>query len=129
MSADDVLPARPARDVELRHGYTLYQVNALSVWTVQRDRWHSFADYDERLEVAWHAIIEHIYACAEPPEVPEVIRAGWQAIRQHVGKDQQFHGAYRRNRDAPANTGFERYWQAPASQSAGPKSASPRISR
>jgi hypothetical protein len=113
MSADDVLPPRPARDVDLRHGYTLYQVNALSIWTVQQDRYHSFADFDERLEVAWHAIIEHIYTCADPPEVPEVIRAGWRAIGQDFGKNQRFHGtSHSPDHDAIANSGFERYWHS-----------------
>ena len=80
MSADDVLPPRPAEDVELRHGYTLFQVNALSMWAVTRDGHHRFTGFDDRLEVAWHAIIEHIYSSAEPPGKREVIFVGWRAI-------------------------------------------------
>jgi hypothetical protein len=120
VSADDVLP-RPAHDVELRHGYTLEQVNGLSVWPVMRDRWHQFADFDERLEVAWHAMIEHIYASAERPEVADVVRAGWQAIGQHADRDEQSRRGYSHNRDAPISTGFERYWHSASQPATGPE--------
>jgi hypothetical protein len=110
MSADDVLPRRPAEDVELRHGYTLYQVNSLSIWTVTHDRYTQIGHPDERLEVAWHAIIEHIYSAADPPEMSEVIKAGWRAIRDHVERDKQFYGADSRNPDALTSKGFARYW-------------------
>lgn len=124
MSADDVLP-RPAQDVDLRHGFTLDQVNALSIWAVLHDRYHAFADFDERLEVAWHAMIEHIYTCDQPPAQPEVIRAAWRAIGHQVGKDQHFRRGYssdrERYRDAPATAGFERYWRDTGRPVSGPE--------
>jgi hypothetical protein len=120
MSADDVLP-RPAHDVELRHGYTLDQVNGLSIWAVKRGRWHQYADFDERLEVAWHAMIEHIYTSPEPPEVADVVRAGWRAIGQHAGRDEQFRRGYSHNRDAPVNGGFQRYWHSASQPASGPE--------
>jgi hypothetical protein len=120
MSADDVLP-RPAHDVDLAHGYTLDQVNGLSIWAVMRQRWHQFADFDERLEVAWHAMIEHIYISAEPPQVADVVRAGWRAIGHHVSRDEQFRKGYSHNRDAPVSTGFERYWHSAGQPVTGPE--------
>jgi hypothetical protein len=96
--------------VVLRHGYTLSQVSELSLVVVRRQRWHQAADFDERLEVAWSAIIEHIYTCDEPPLPGEVIRAGWQAIGTHVDKGHQFHGLDTHDRYAGITGGFERYW-------------------
>jgi hypothetical protein len=113
LSADDVLPPKSVGDVELRHGYTLDQLRGLSVWTVLRSHHQGLADFDERLEVAWHAIIEHLYTSAEPPARPELIRAAWQAISHYVSQDEHFRRGTshnRRDRDAPFTTGFMRYW-------------------
>jgi len=124
MSADDVLPPKSAGDMELRHGYTLDQVRGLSIWTVLHDRFHAFADFDERLEVAWHAIIEHLYTCDQPPARPEVIKAAWRAIGQHTKRDEHFRRGYsndERDRDASASTGFARYWLDSAQPASGPE--------
>jgi hypothetical protein len=113
VSADDVLPPRSAPDMELRHGYTLNQVRGLSIWTVLHNRYQAFADFDERLEVAWHAIIEHLYTSGQPPARPELIRVAWQAISHHVSKDEHFRRGTsqdNRDRDAPFTTGFMKYW-------------------
>jgi hypothetical protein len=117
VSMDDVLPARLAEDVELRHGYTLAQVNALSVWTVMHDRYCSFADVDERLEVAWHAIVEHLYTAVDAPARQEMVLAGWRAIREYVQKDAQFRGYNFAGADT--RKGYVRYWNS--SHTAGPE--------
>jgi hypothetical protein len=109
VSMDDVLPRKPARDVELRHGYTLAGVNAVSVWAVMHDRYCSFADVDERLEVAWHAIVEHLYTAAEIPDRQELILTGWRAIREYVQKDARFRG-YNFDGAGETRKGFTRYW-------------------
>lgn len=99
--------------MELRHGYTLDQIRRLSIWTVMRDTHTRFADFDERLEVAWHAIIEHLYSCDEPPAISDVVKIAWRAIAHHVSQDEHFHRGYshnKRDRDAPFTTGFMRYW-------------------
>ena len=62
----------PAGDDELRHGFTLSQVRALSLAVVTRQTWYQSVDFDQRLEVAWHAIIEHLYTASEPPAMPDV---------------------------------------------------------
>ena len=115
------LPAQPARDVVLRHGYTLSRVSELSLFAVRQQRWHQAADFDDRLEVAWAAIIEHLYACDQPPSVHEVIRVGWQAIGTHVDKGHRFHGRDTHDRYAGITAGFERYWWYAARPAAGPE--------
>ncbi|HEY7143565.1 MAG TPA: helix-turn-helix domain-containing protein [Streptosporangiaceae bacterium] len=106
---------------ELRHGYTLSQVAALSVFAVRRQLWHQAADFDERLEIAWHAIIEHIYASDQPPPVRDVIRAGWKAISDQVGKTHRFYGLDTHDRYAGTTAGFERYWWYVARAVCGPE--------
>jgi len=124
MSADDVLPPKTAHDVELRHGYTLNHLRSLTVWTAMHDPYHAFAGFDERLDVAWHAIIEHLYTSDQPPIPPEMIKAAWRAIGHHFSKDQHFRRGYShgdRDRDAPASTGFVRYWLGSSEPASGPE--------
>jgi hypothetical protein len=116
-----VLPRRGAADTQLRHGFTLSQVQALSVFAVQRDSWHHDFDFNDRLEAAWHAIIEHIYSSAEPPTVREIIRTGWRAIGEHVEKEHRFHGRNTHDRYAGTTGKFERYWRAVAGTAPGPE--------
>jgi hypothetical protein len=66
VSADDALPSRAAADVELRHGYTLDQLRGLSICTVVHCHHQGLADFGERPEVAWHAIVEHLYTSPQP---------------------------------------------------------------
>jgi hypothetical protein len=115
------LPACVAGDAELRHGYTLSQVAALSVYAVRRQLWHQAADFDERLEIAWHAIVEHIYASEQPPPAREVIRAGWKAVGDDVGRAQRFYGLDAHDRYAGTSAGFERYWWFAARPAPGPE--------
>jgi hypothetical protein len=111
----------PGADAELRHGYTIAEVSRLSMRAVRRERWHQAADFDERLEVAWHAIIEHIYTAAEPPAERDVMHAGWRAIGEHVSSDYQFRGHNRQDRYAGTTAGFERFWWTVARATPGPE--------
>jgi hypothetical protein len=111
----------PGADAELRHGYTVAEISRLSVWAVRRERWHQVADFHDRLEVAWHAIIEHIYTAAEPPTERDVMYAGWRGIGEHVSSDYQFRGHDRQDRYAGTVAGFERYWWTTARATPGPE--------
>jgi hypothetical protein len=114
----------PAGDEELRHGYTVSQVRALSLAVVTRQTWYQSVDFDQRLEVAWHAIIEHIYTAGEPPAMPEVARAAEYAVSQDVQQMHRFYGRNTHDRYAGTTTaGFERYWRTSASPSPGPETA------
>jgi len=114
----------PAGDEELRHGYTVSQVRALSLAVVTRQTWYQSVDFDQRLEVAWHAIIEHIYSADEPPGLPEVARAAERAVGHDVEQMHRFYGRNTHDRYAGTTTaGFERYWRTAASHSPGPETA------
>lgn len=114
----------PAGDEDLRHGYTVSQVRALSLAVVTRQTWYQSVDFDQRLEVAWHAIIEHLYTASEPPEMPEMARAAEHAVSQDVQQMHRFYGRNTQDRYAGTTTaGFKRYWSAAASHSPGPETA------
>jgi AraC-like DNA-binding protein len=113
--------ARPATDTELRHGYTLSQVSALSVFAVKRGLWCQAADFDERLEIAWHAIIDYLYTTPDAPEARDVIRVGWQAIGDHVDRGRRFYGQNTNDRYAGTHAGFERYWWTATRPTPGPE--------
>jgi hypothetical protein len=115
------LPAQVAGDAELRHGFTLSQVTALSVFAVRRQLWHQATDFDERLEIAWHAIVDYIYASQEPPAVRDVIRVGWKAIEYDVSRTQRFYGLNAHDRYAGTTAGFERYWWFAGQPAPGPE--------
>jgi hypothetical protein len=104
----------PAGEEELRHGYTLSQVRAMSLALVNRQTWYQSVDFDQRLEVAWHAIIEHIYAAGEPPAIPDVFRAAERAVGRDVDQMHRFHGRNTHDRYAGTTAGFERYWRTTA---------------
>lgn len=113
----------PAGDAQLRHGYTVSQVRALSLALVARQTWYQSIDFDQRLEVAWHAIIEHIYESDEPPQASAVRRAAERAVGQDVQQMHRFYGRNTHDRYAGTVAGFYRYWRPTASPSPSPETA------
>ena len=113
----------PAGDAQLRHGYTVSQVRALSLALVTKQTWYQSVDFDQRLEVAWHAIIEHLYTSDQPPDKSAVLRAAAHAVGQDVQQLHRFHGRNTHDRHAGTVAGFHRYWQPAASPSPSPETA------
>jgi hypothetical protein len=105
----------PSGDEELRHGYTVSQVRALSLAVVTRQTWYQSVDFDDRLEVAWHAIIEHLYTASETPAMPELARAAEHAVSQDIHQTRRFYG----RRTDEQYVGWERYWHTVAGLSPG----------
>jgi hypothetical protein len=117
-----VLPSRYDDDVPLRHGYTVADARALCLGVVKRQTWHHKTSFDQRLEVAWHAVIEHLYAAAQPPTAREVMHAANRAVNADVQLTDQFHGRNTHNRYAGTKTkGFERFWCNTATTSPSPE--------
>jgi hypothetical protein len=69
-----------AHEAELRHGYTLAHLNELAVRAVRVQRYNRNVDFTVRLELAWSAMAESLYAADEPPAPDDLIRAAWAAI-------------------------------------------------
>jgi hypothetical protein len=86
VNAASVLSGPPGADAELRHGYTLAEVSRLSTQAVRgQQHWHQAMDFDNRVELAWHAIIEHIYSATQPPSERDVICGRADLHHQQVG--------------------------------------------
>lgn len=68
-----------ASDVEVKHGYTLLDLDQMTRAAVIADR-SMATDIQTRKDIAWSAIAEHLAASDEPPHRQELIRTGWQAI-------------------------------------------------
>jgi len=113
----------PAGDAQLRHGYTVSQVRALSLAVVTKQTCYQSVDFDQRLEVAWHAIIEHLYTSDQPPDLPAVARAAERAVGQDVQQMHRFYGRNTHDRYAGTIAGFHRYWQPAASPSPSPETS------
>jgi hypothetical protein len=109
-----MLPRTLADDVQLRHGYTLAQVRSITLGLAIRQTWlksTSVVSFDQRLEVAWHAVIEHLYASDQPPTPREMMQAADRAVNRDIHLAHQFHGHNTRDRYAKTTIkSFELYW-------------------
>lgn len=80
-------------DLELRYGYTLQDVHdmaRLAVHTASR----LGADWIDRYETAYSAIVEALYSADDSPGQPSLVHAGRTAIYAVVDGDRHHHGFY-----------------------------------
>jgi hypothetical protein len=113
---------------ELRHGYTLADINKLTMIAVYRDHWHRGMELHERQELAWSAIVECLYSQDEPPSRHVLIQAAQVAIDLAVRTDRSTHGLSVQNSYAKSGNNafaempnFWRYWWIQAGHSNGPE--------
>ncbi|HEY1699791.1 MAG TPA: hypothetical protein VGG75_08780 [Trebonia sp.] len=100
---------------DVRFGYTLSEIGRLATAAVKRDFWHQSMPFDDRLDVAWSAIAERLYACDQKPDARELIRAAWTALRDETESNWHTHGVSRSASvfdGEQTMQGFARYWFA-----------------
>lgn len=86
-------------DEPLRFGYTLGDVAAATTAALRRCG-PMGSGYDERYEVAWPGVVEHLYAADTPPTFWELAFAGQDAVRAWLHQEAHAHGVGpRRGRD------------------------------
>jgi hypothetical protein len=68
-----------AVNLEVKHGYTLHDLDQMTRAAVIADRSQA-SDIQSRKDIAWSAIAEHLCASEDPPHRQDLIRVGWQAI-------------------------------------------------
>lgn len=100
----DPTPARVLEVQQLRHGYTLGDLDQLAHAAVARARYGNPAgEWADRFMIAWEAIAEHLYAGQEAPTGYELVGAGMTAItddhrdfRRHHGhsNERSFHAVW-----------------------------------
>jgi DNA-directed RNA polymerase specialized sigma24 family protein len=111
------LPWRPLRDEPLRHGYTLADANRLSMVAVRQAWGRPGAGIEDCAEVAWFAIVEHIYTATERPGPVELLRAATREMGNQAKRDHQFRGIH----DYGIRPGFTCYWLWASSHSPSPE--------
>ncbi len=72
-----------SRDLTLRHGYTLADVDAIARTAAVHDR-SGAGDYDDRYTIAWSAAALALYEADTRPDRRDLVRAGWHAIYQEI---------------------------------------------
>jgi hypothetical protein len=103
------LPAAPSLDLELRHGYTLHDVERLATSAVTRHHYHRWMPHPEKLDVAYGAIVERLYAEDDPPTGHDLVRAAWLAMT-HAGHDEWTTHGVTDDGEVMARRNYWRYW-------------------
>ncbi|MFG1794227.1 hypothetical protein [Nocardia sp. NPDC049149] len=99
---------------EIRHGYTLQQVDILVRCGVLRNPWYQGIDADERYATGWHAAVELLYVSEQQPTPRDLTHAAWYAADKWTGRSAEEHGvprargeSYQGRDDMPR---FHAYW-------------------
>lgn len=103
----------PGGDAELRHGWRLSRVNGLAVFVITRDVWWAYRmSFDDRLEIAWSAMMERVCLSDDPPSARDLQVAASAAIQRQVQADDAAHGTGNTMNPLVAVPGlnFARYW-------------------
>ncbi|MFF8784872.1 helix-turn-helix domain-containing protein [Streptomyces sp. NPDC015125] len=97
----------------LRHGYTLDDLDRLARTVLVIDRWRTDINTADRYAAIHFAITEQILTADEPPTGGDLIACGLQAANRYVRTEMHHHGYNQRDTAAGpgALPGFQRYWQ------------------
>jgi hypothetical protein len=77
---------------EVRHGYTLADLERLARIAVARDFWHQGMHPADRFDLSFSAMAECLYASDEPPASTDLLNAATTAVRQQAQSDRSAHG-------------------------------------
>lgn len=94
---------------EVRHGYTLADIDHLTRLTLRMDRWHNAGDVTERRDAVWFAIVECLLTADTAPTRGELLRAGTEGSDALVRGEMRTHGRCTQNVGQPMPM-FYRYW-------------------
>lgn len=99
----------PGAATELRHGYSLADLERLAKISVTTDIWYQGMHPADRYELSLSAMAMHLYETDEPPTANELFRAASVAMRRQVQSDRSAHGIS--NTDVyTAAPNFYRFW-------------------
>ncbi len=103
----------PRGATELRYGYTLDDLRRLAGGVV-RSAWSQTGDQVDRLEVAWSAIAEALYASESKPTTQDMFHTGMQAMGRYDADDRHHRGVASSGPHAyggfGSSPGFWAYW-------------------
>ena len=99
---------------EIRHGYTMQQVDILVRRGIIRNTWYRGIDVDERYATGWHAAIELLYTAEIAPKPWDLMNAAWRAADHWTGKSATSRGAPRQRGEGYTGRDdlpkFHAYW-------------------
>lgn len=98
------------RDHALKYGYTLAVIQELTSAAVHNERFNTYRDHAERMDIAWSGIVEYLYASEEPPTRRELMLAGMDAINSFFKTEQRHHGIPQ-DRRSDFGVNYEKYWE------------------
>jgi hypothetical protein len=103
-----------ASQIEVRHGFTMQDLNSMTKQAVRADR-SMASDADTRFNAAWSAIAEALCAAEEPPERHDLITVGWQAIYREVKEMRHVFGFAGKDgtTEVASAPRFVQYWTVP----------------
>ncbi|WP_147268756.1 hypothetical protein [Sphaerisporangium album] len=106
-----------SKDLEVRHGYTVADLDELARQAAYRSRWR-FQGFLERYELAWSVIAEQLCASVIPPTRYELIAHGEKTIWRQVVQNSAYRGVVIDHPERSQNGFMPRYyayWQTHAS--------------
>lgn len=98
-------------DHPLKYGYTLADINELTSAAVHNERFYTYRDHSERMDIAWSAIVEYLYASVEPPTRHDLLREGMDAIGSFFKSEMRHRGIPQDRSRHDFGVNFERYWE------------------
>lgn len=113
--------AHIAYAAELRHGYTMASLNQLAVQAVRVQRYNRQVDFTVRVELAWSAMAECLYAADEPPAPEDLVRAAWAEISDDTDRTHRAHGWSTHDRYTGVTGRFQQYWVGSGHQTHSPE--------
>lgn len=116
-----VVTPHVAHEAELRHGYTLADLDEIAVQAVRWQRFHRQIEFTVRLDMAWSAIAECLYAADEPPAPNDLVRAAWAAVTDEVDRTYRSYGLNSHDRYAGITGRFRQYWVGAGQQTRSPE--------
>lgn len=90
------------------HGYTMADINRIARIAVSKHRFSQSLNWDDRIESAWHGIVEELCSRADPPSFTELMHKGIDQISRDQDRRHQFLG--RPDADGQSSPNFTRYW-------------------
>jgi hypothetical protein len=103
----------PIRDVELPHGYTLAEVERLAKVAAGTVLTHTGQSMAERVDDAWSAIVDRLYADPTPIDPGQLVWVARKALYRGDRDHWRHHGVYKRDvlNGEGSMPAFRSYWQ------------------
>lgn len=117
MTSATMLPANVEQ--EIRHGWTVNDVNRFAVLAVRADITTRALDMEDRVEAAWSGITVYLLTCDQAPSHVNLIHQGRAALYRLAHEDRHHHGVSGPSAYAGSwsMAGAVKYWTAPTGES------------